>query len=151
MNERHPDSAKLVPSKVRFFKHWFSLTEEQRAKEFGDDRLYQASVQEVKTLGLPTKVEEVEGAIKELKERAGKSIEHASEYIKLRNKVAASPAENAGQHQELAISALEKDERISEKVKAVENLLRRVVKSGSDGLAFKAKAQTIYKHATAFQ
>ena len=141
LSERHADSAKLVPAKVRFFKHWLSLSEEQRAKEFGDDRLYQASLLEIKALGLPSKIEEVEGTIvKQMKESAGKQIEHASEYIKLRNKVLPNAAENAGQYQEIAASAIAKDEKRADKVKAAENLLRRVIKSGSDGQAFKSKA-----------
>jgi hypothetical protein len=60
LNERHPASPKLLPAKVRFFKHWLSLSEEQCAKDFGDDRLYQVSLQELKSLGLPAKTEDVD-------------------------------------------------------------------------------------------
>ena len=109
-------------------------------------------MKDIKTLGLPNKIEDLETeAVKDLKERATKSIEHASEYIKLRNKALPNPAENAGKYQEIAVSALENDDSRVDKVKAVENLLRRVIKSGSDGQAFKAKAKTHFKHASAFQ
>ena len=60
-------------------------------------------------------------------------------------------AENAGQYQEIAALAIAKDEKRAGKVKAAENLLRRVIKSGSDGQAFKSKAKEIFKHATAFE
>ncbi len=82
--------------------------------------------------------------------KAETSIEHANEYIKLRMKVVTNPSENAAKYQEIAITALESDLNKGDKVKAVENLMRRVVKSGSDGALFKAKAKAYYKYATAF-
>ena len=57
---------------------------------------------------------------------------------------------NPAKFEEIAIAALENDSNKGEKVKKAENLLRRVVKSGADGAAFKAKAKGFYKYATAF-
>ena len=128
----------MLPAKIRFFKHWFSMTEEQRAKEFGDDKLYQVSLQEIKGLGLPANVEDLEQMVAAAVAKTKTSIEHANEYIKLRMKVVTNPSENAAKYQEIAIAALESDLNKGEKVKAVENLMRRVVKSGSDGALFKA-------------
>jgi hypothetical protein len=65
-------------------------------------------------------------------------------------KVVANAAESAAKFQEIAVAALENDANKAEKVKKAENLMRRVVKSGSDGAAFKAKAREVYKYATAF-
>ncbi len=114
------------------------MTEEQRAKEFGDDKLYQVSLQEIKGLGLPANVEDLEQMVAAAVAKTKTSIEHANEYIKLRMKVVTNPSENAAKYQEIAIAALESDLNKGEKVKAVENLMRRVVKSGSDGALFKA-------------
>jgi FKBP-type peptidyl-prolyl cis-trans isomerase len=150
LQERHPESPKLLPAKVRFFKHWLSLTEEQRAKEFGDERLYQVSLQELKSIGLPAKVEDVEKLVSDALPKAKTSIENANEYIKLRMKVVANAAENGAKFQEIAVAALENDTNKGEKVKKAENLLRRIVKSGSDGAAFKAMAKAQYKYATTF-
>ena len=47
----------------------------------------------------------------------------------------------ADKFDEIAIKALEADSQRGNKVRAVENLLKRLVKSGSDGKAFKAKAK----------
>ena len=70
---------------------------------------------------------------------ATKSIEHANEYIKLRMKVVkGGPADK---YEEISIKALEGDAHRGQKVKAVENLLKRLVKAGSDGKAFRAKAK----------
>jgi len=78
------------------------------------------------------------------------SIENATEYIKLRMKFVPNPAENAAKFQEIAVAALENDTKKGEKVKKAENLMRRVVKSGSDGAVFKEKAKAQYKYASAF-
>lgn len=138
LHERHGDSPKYLPAKLRFFKHWNSLTEEQRAKEFGDDRLYQSSIQELKTIGISDNLDKL---VEEALTKAKTSMEHATEYIKLRMKVVANSAENASKFQDLAITALENDPKKADKVKTAENLYRRIVKSGSDGAAFKAKAK----------
>jgi len=123
---------------LRFFKHWNSLTEEQRAKEFGDDRLYQSSIQELKAIGISDNLDKL---VEEALTKAKTSMEHATEYIKLRMKVVENSAENASKFQDLAITALENDQKKADKVKTAENLYRRIVKSGSDGAAFKAKAK----------
>jgi hypothetical protein len=47
----------------------------------------------------------------------------------------------ADKFDEIAIKALEADSQRGNKVRAVENLLKRLLKSGSDGKAFKAKAK----------
>ena len=65
-------------------------------------------------------------------------------------KVVSNAAENGAKFQEIALAALENDANKGEKVKKAENLLRRIVKSGSDGESFKAKAKAEYKYATAF-
>ena len=103
LHERHGDSPKYLPAKLRFFKHWNSLTEEQRAKEFGDDRLYQSSIQELKAIGITDNLDKL---IEEALTKAKTSMEHATEYIKLRMNVVANSAENASKFQDLAITAL---------------------------------------------
>ena len=150
LHERHPESPKLLSAKVRFFKHWLSLTEEQRTKDFGDEKLYQVSLQELKSIGIPDKVEDLEKLVSEALPQAKTTIENANEYIKLRMKVVSNAAENGSKFQEIALAALENDANKGEKVKKAENLLRRIVKSGSDGESFKAKAKAEYKYATAF-
>ena len=148
MHERHPDSPKLLPSKVCFLQHWLSLTEEQKVKYFGDDRLYQVSLQELKSLGLPPNFEDEDELATDA--HAKTSIENATEFIKLRMKVVPNTAENSAKFQEIAVAALENDVKKAEKVKKAENLMRRVVKSGSDGAVFKEKAKAQYKYASAF-
>ena len=59
-------------------------------------------------------------------------------------------AKAADKFEELAIKALEADPKKGEKIKAIENLLSRLIKSGSDGKAFMAKAKEHFKFATAF-
>ena len=72
--------------------------------------------------------------------QATKTVEHANEYIKLRMKI----VKGADKFEEIAIKALEADSQRGNKVRAVENLLKRIVKSGSDGKAFKTKAKEIF-------
>ncbi len=115
MHERHPDSPKLLPSKVCFLQHWLSLTEEQIVKGFGDDRLYQVSLQELKSLGLPPNFEDEDELATDA--HAKTSIENATEFIKLRMKVVPNTAENAAKFQEIAVAALENDVKKAEKVK----------------------------------
>ena len=119
--------------------HWAALTEEQKAAAVKDEK-----VEKLKTIGLEDGLEKV---AQEAAAVATKSIEHANEYIKLRMKIAKA----ADKFEELAIKALEADTQKGEKVKAIENLLSRLVKSGSDGKAFKAKAKELFKFAPAFE
>ena len=83
----------------------------------------------------------------EARNAASTSMEHANEYIKLKMKV----AKGQDNFEEIAIKAFEADTQRGSKVKAAENLLKRLVKSGSEGKAFKAKAKEHFKYATAFQ
>ena len=76
-----------------------------------------------------------------------KSIEHANEYIKLKTKVLMG----VDKFEEIAIKALESDTNRANKIHQAENLLKRLVKSGSDGKAFKARAKQEFKFATAFE
>ena len=119
--------------------HWATLTEEQKAAAVKDEK-----VEKVKAIGLEDGLEKV---TQEAAAVATKSIEHANEYIKLRMKIAKA----ADKFEELAIKALEADTQKGEKVKAIENLLSRLVKSGSDGKAFKAKAKELFKFAPSFE
>ena len=74
-------------------------------------------------------------------------MEHANEYIKLRMKVAKA----GDKFEELALKALEADPHRASKEKVAENLLKRLIKSGSEAKAFKAKAKEYFKYATAFE
>lgn len=57
----------------------------------------------------------------------------------------------AGQKYEgLAIKALENDIQRADKAKAVENLYKRLIKAGSTGEAFKAKAKEYFPYSTTF-
>ena len=118
--------------------HWATLSEEQKVAAVKDEQ-----VEKLKAIGLEDGVEKV---AQEAAALATMSIEHAYEYIKLRMKLAQAP----DNFEELAIKALEADSQKGEKVKAVENLLTRLVKSGSDGQAYKAKAKELFKFASAF-
>ena len=101
--------------------HWATLSEEQKVAAVKDDK-----VEKLKAIGLEDGLEKV---ALEAAAVAAKSIEHANEYIKLRMKIVKA----AEKFEELAIKALEADTQKGEKVKAIENLLSRLVKSGSDG------------------
>ena len=49
--------------------------------------------------------------------------------------------------EKVALQAMEKE---GQSVNEAENLYRRLIKSGNDGKAFKAKAKEIYKYSTVF-
>jgi len=74
------------------------------------------------------------------------SLKHANEYIKMRMKVIKGEGmiEKA---EKVALQAMEKE---GQSVNEAENLYRRLIKSGNDGKAFKAKAKEIYKYSTVF-
>ena len=114
-------SPKYLPAKARVVAHWATLSEEQKVAAVKDDK-----VEKLKAIGLEDGLEKV---AQEAAAVATKSIEHANEYVKLRMKIAKA----ADKFEELAIKALEADIKKGEKVKAIENLLSRLVKSGSDG------------------
>lgn len=50
----------------------------------------------------------------------------------------------ADKFEEIALKALEADSQRAGKAKAVENLVKRVIKSGPDGKVIKAKAKEIF-------
>jgi Cdc6-like AAA superfamily ATPase len=93
---------------LRFLSHWDSLTEEQRLKEFKDERLYKVACQEVATIASQGDARKVtEGLLA----KAQTSIEHVNEYIKLKTKVLKS-SEAAESFEELGVQVLGKDPRI---------------------------------------
>ena len=140
LTEKHASSPKLSISKARVFSHWASLSDEERLAGFNKDAaLYKASTEQLLKIGLDKGAQvddEASGAL---------SAKHANEYIKLRMKVLKGGLEKA---EKVALQALEKE---GQAVHDVENLLRRLIKSGSDAKAFKAKAKQIYKYASAFE
>ena len=52
LDERHPTYEKTIISKIRFLKHWHSLTEEQRRSAIPDERIFKTAVQEIESLNL---------------------------------------------------------------------------------------------------
>ena len=52
LDERHPTFEKTIISKIRFLKHWHSLTEEQRRSAIPDERIFKTAVQEIESLNL---------------------------------------------------------------------------------------------------
>ncbi len=150
MVERHSESSAKVPvAKTRFFLHWLKQTEEERKAALKDERVYTETVREVSALGCPTKKEDLEKIAEEFKSKtATNQLEGANEYIKLRMKVLPKGGEK---FEDIAITALANDAKKLNKASVCENLLRRIVKSGSSGEAFKGKAKTIFKLAPAFQ
>jgi len=136
-------SPKTLISKARLAVHWASLTAEQRtaatsAKDFPPEQF-----EKVKPV-LEAKIDKVS---EEARAAATTSMEHANEYIKLKMKI----VKGGDNFEEIAIKALEADPLRGSKVKAAENLLKRLIKSGSEGIAFKAKAKDHFKYATAFE
>ena len=118
--------------KIRFFKHWLSLTEDQKLAAFKDERIYRVACLEVSAIGCPTSSEGIEKLAQEFLEqvRASKQMEQANEYIKLRMKVFEAKLDTA---EAIAVESLANDEKRADKVHVTENLLRRVIKSGSNG------------------
>ena len=99
-------------------------------------------------LGCPSRKEEVEKVATDFKASSAlKHLESANEYIKLRMKVLSGVGEK---FEDYAIQALAEDSERLNKVQVAENLYRRVVKSGSTGEAFKAKAKQIFPHSLEF-
>ena len=140
-------------AKARFFTYWLTQTEEQRKALIKDDKAYAETVKEVQALGCPSNQGEVEKVAESFFERvkANKRMEDANEYIKLRMKQVPKASENAAKFEEYAVLALTGDKDRLNKVQVAENLYRRVVKSGSSGASFKAKAKELYKLSALFQ
>ncbi len=110
LSERHSESPKYPAAKLRFLKHWDSLTEEQRFKEFKDERLYKVACQEVAALASQGDAKKVAD---ELLVRAQNSLEHVNEYIKLRMKVLnVSQSELAASSEDLSVQVLGKDPKV---------------------------------------
>lgn len=113
--ERHSaTSAKVPVAKARFFLHWLEQSEEQRKAALKDERIYAETVKEVAALGCPAKKEEVDKVAQDFKNgQAGKHLESANEYIKLRMKILPKAGEKC---EDLAIQALEEDAQRLNKV-----------------------------------
>ena len=117
-------------SKARIIAAWGSLPDDQKTTALKDEK-----VQKLKDSGFfDTPIAKV---AEEASSVAFISIEHANEYIKLMMKV----VKGADKFEEIALKALEGDAMKGQKVKAAENLLKRLIKAGSDGKAFRTKAK----------
>ena len=110
--ERHTETSlqKVLAAKAAFFKHWLSLSEEQKLAAFKDQRLYQNACKEISALGCPTNQSEIESIASELHKIASNSLEAAHDYIKLRMKVLPKGGEGAQQFEKLAIQAITNDQ-----------------------------------------
>ncbi len=129
-----PASPKTLITKARVFIHLASANEEQKKS---------AEVDKLKLIGLDAGADKV---AEEAKASATRSLEDANEYIKLRMKV----VKGADKFEEVAIKAFENDADRDNKVKSVENLYKRLIKSGSDANQFKGKVKEVFKYATFF-
>ena len=153
LSERHPSSPKLIPAKVRFFLSWLGLTEEERKKAIPDERLYKKACEEVSALGCPSSKDGLEKLAEELlaQAKAKKCVEALNEYIKLRMKVLPKTSETGAKFEEAALEVLIGDSKRHHHVPAVENLYRRVLKSGASGQSFKAKGKELLKYSATFE
>lgn len=105
--ERHPTYHKTIPSKVKFFSHWLQLTEAQRLNEIKDERLYQVVVDEVKNLGCPASLKDLEAIAEGILKQDRNQIENVTEYIKLSQNFFKDPQPE--KFEQLTIQALSED------------------------------------------
>ena len=122
------------------------MNEDQRKALIKDQKQYQQACDDVQAIYAGN--HDLEKIAQELLKEAGTKIESAAEYIKMRMKVLPKDGEK---YEELAVAALEKDSERDNKVEVAANLLRRLVKSGAQAAAFKAKAIEIFKYAKYFE
>jgi len=125
------------------------LSEEQRRKVVADERLNSVILSEVTSLAGPTNAEGLEKLADEFRAKIAKDMTGINEYIKLRMKVLPKP--DREKFEDLAVAALSAETCPNAKIHVAENLFRRVLKTGSKGEAFKAKAKALFKYAATFQ
>lgn len=153
LSERHSSSPKLIPAKVRFFQRWLSLTEDERRKAIPDERLYKKACEEVGSLGCPTNKDGLDKLAEEMLTgaKANHNVEALNEYIKLRMKVLPKASETGAKFEQAAVEVLSGDSKCNHHVAEVENLYRRIVKSGATGESFKSKAKELLKYSSTFE
>ena len=129
------------------------MSEEDRKKAIPDERLYKVACQEVASLGCPTNKEGLEKIAEQFlaQAKASNDMRAVNEYIKLRMKVLPKESETSAKFEEYAVAALAGDSNRNNKIPLAQNLYRRLVKSGAQGLVFKEKARQYFKYANTFQ
>ena len=132
--------------KVRFLKHWLAMSEDERKALIKDQKQYQQACDDVQAIYASNS--DPEKIALEILKQAGDKMESAGEYIKMRMKVLPIAGEK---YEELAVAALERDSERDNKVEVAANLMRRLLKSGGQATAFKAKAKEIFKYAKCFE
>ncbi len=75
------------------------------------------------------------------------SVEEANEWIKMSMKMGLP----ASKYEDIALKSLDNDQKRADKLKQVENLYKRLLKSGCTAEKFKEKAKSYFIYSTAFQ
>jgi hypothetical protein len=93
----------------------------------------------VSGLGCPTSKDGLEKLAEELLAQAKDkhSVEALNEYIKLRMKILPKASETGSKFEQVAVEVLTTDVNRNQHVSKVENLYRRILKSGASGESFK--------------
>jgi hypothetical protein len=83
LNERHPNYPKTFSAKIKFARHWLSLSTEDVKKAIPDERLLKNALEEFDSLGLKDEAT-LSTLSEELLKNFPHSINHVHEYIKTR-------------------------------------------------------------------
>ena len=104
---------------------------------------------ELVKLNCPSKESDLEKLNEDFLKEHSNSIEHVHEYIKMKHKFFAE--KDSKKLESLAVQALTNDPNKASKINQAENLHRLLIKLGSDGESFKAKAKETYKYGRYFK
>jgi hypothetical protein len=147
--EHFPHYFKTHTAKLQFFNYWLKLDAAKRLESVGgDERLLSIVQSEIDALGCPTDVKNLEQLNEDFLKSNTASLRHVHEYIKLRQRLFNETA--SAKFEELALVALTQDKQQNDNVKAAANTHRRLLKSGSAGDKFQAKAKELYKYSEYF-
>lgn len=133
--EHHPTYEKTITSKIKFFRQWMTMTEADKKAAIKDEKLYNVTVDEVKKLGCPATLAEVDALEGKMPKD---TLESALEYIKLRATLFGD--KDHSKFEKICVDALEADHHKNDKIQVAEKLHKKLVKLGSSGENFKAKA-----------
>jgi hypothetical protein len=144
LEEQHKSYEKGFSAKIKLFSHWIALSEEERAAALGKDLA--EFVAGIAKLGCPSSASDLKALVTAFAAQNKDSITHVHEAIKVRSKILKESANIEAE----ALAALNADPRRNFLLCKVINLHKRILKSGSSGAEFRAKAQDLFSHAKYF-
>ena len=151
LKERHAASPRTTASLVKLFNKWLSMTDEEKIKACGDERILAVAASELVALGCPASAAELKGWYAANRAPSTeRTLEECHEHIKLNWRVLAEAP--AAAWADLAVEALNTNPQKTLNVWEVIKVHQTLKKAGLDAGAesYKAKAKELFPLARYF-